>query len=119
MANIQGLLPRSNKSKISFLIELAKLEEYAMIALTESHLNNNINITEIGIENYTTFRADRDNRSHGGVITYIRNDIATSVKELLIYSNGTVEIIAVHIKKWATVHANIYCPPKLCKGYIY
>ena len=74
MANIQGLLPRSNKSKISFLIELAKLEEYAMIALTESHLNNNINITEIGIENYTTFRADRDNRSHGGVITYIRND---------------------------------------------
>ena len=86
-----------------------------MIALTESHPNNNINITVIGIENYTAFRADRDNRSHGGVITYIRNDIATSVKELLIYSNETVEIIAVHIKKWATVHANIYRPPNCAR----
>ena len=65
---------KTNKSKINFLIDFAKLEEYAMIALTESHLNNNKNIIEIGIENYTSFRADRDNRSHGGIITYIRND---------------------------------------------
>ncbi|KAK8373218.1 hypothetical protein O3P69_015546 [Scylla paramamosain] len=37
---------------------------------------------EIAFDGYTIFRADRINRSHGGVINYIRNDMAASAENM-------------------------------------
>ena len=63
------------------------------VALTESHLNPEILDAEVTLKNYTSFRTDRKNRTHGGVITYIRNDIAPSTKILKSFSNSQVELL--------------------------
>ena len=98
MGNIQGLYPKSNQTKVPFLKELAAVENPMFISLTETHLMDGINDAEISIGHYTPYRADRKGRSHGGVITYVRNDLSSDTKVLLSYSNGKVEIITFHLK---------------------
>lgn len=61
--NIQGLYTQTNQTKVSHLTEMAKQNNYTIIALTETHLNGNILDTEINIPNYILFRADRRNRA--------------------------------------------------------
>ena len=82
LGNIQDLYPKSNRNKIPFIAELAK-EKTAIIALTETHLNKDIKDAEMKIENYTAFRVDRENRSHGGTITYLRDNIAPNTQVIL------------------------------------
>ncbi len=55
---------------------------------------------------------DRKNRSHGGVIIYIRNDIAIEAELLLGYSDSQVEFVAVKIKSINLVVINCYRPPQ-------
>lgn len=112
MANIQGLYPKSNQTKVPFLEELTVEEDPMVIALTETHLHNGIKDEEIAICNYTPYRTDRHNRSHGGAMLYVRNNIALTTTQLLSYSNGQVEIIAVHLKQLNMVIINCYRPPQ-------
>ena len=69
--NIQGLYPKTNQTKIPFLQDLA--------CITETHLNEAILDAEIQLSNYTIYREDRKGRSHGGVCTYVRNDLVATV----------------------------------------
>lgn len=80
MGNIQGLYPKYNQSKVPFLKELAEEVDPMFIALTETHLRGEVKEAEISITNYSPYRVDRETRSHGGVITYIRNDLAEDAK---------------------------------------
>ena len=41
-ANIQGLYPKTNKSKIPYLQDLASLTNAPFIMLTETHLNSDV-----------------------------------------------------------------------------
>ncbi|KAK4328660.1 hypothetical protein Pmani_000968 [Petrolisthes manimaculis] len=75
MGNIQGLYPKTHINKVPFLKELAEQEDPMIIALTETHLKSEMKEAEINIINYTPFRVDRETRSHGGVIIYVRNDL--------------------------------------------
>ena len=68
-ANIRGLFPSTNKTKIPYLQDLANVSNAPFILLTETHLNPQIVDAEIYIENYTLYRSDRIGRSHGGVCT--------------------------------------------------
>ena len=74
MGNIRGLFPKSNQNKIPVLRELAIDENRDILALTETHLNNDILNAEISMQNYTIYTADRIARSHGGVALYINHD---------------------------------------------
>ena len=74
-ANIQGLCPSRGKFKLAMLKELAIVEDVGVIALTESHLNGDINDCEVAINGFNIHRCDREHKSHGGVMMYIKNDL--------------------------------------------
>ena len=87
------------------------------MSLTETWLNEHRN-AELSIEGYTIFRSDRDRtrkrgrgRGSGGVATYIRNDIASSFKTILQYSNGVNEILVTYSESEALLIVTIYRQP--------
>ena len=65
--------------KIDKLRNIAKLSNAAVIGISESKLDDSVLSSEIHIDNYNTFRCDR-NRHGGGVVCYIRNDLSYDVK---------------------------------------
>ena len=67
------------------------------ITLQESHLHTGVLDAEINIPENNSHRTDRTCRKNGGVITYIRKDIA--VKKELSHSNSFCEISAQNIPK--------------------
>ena len=112
MLNIEGILPYKFKAKIQLLSELAQKERALIIALTESHLSDNIKEAEIKIQNYVPFRTDRsDQRKNGGVITYIHNELAVSTDMLFSESNSYTEAQILHIQDVNMIFINIYRPP--------
>ena len=111
-ANIRGLYPRTFKRKVNILADFAYSNNVGFIILTESHLRPEILDAEIAIENYHLYRADRANRrKKGGVITYVRNDLAGSCQELLATSNGAVECTLLHIESLNLIIGGVYRPP--------
>ena len=112
-ANIRGLYPQSNKTKVPYLSDLAKLSNAPYICLTETHLNPDIIDAEIQLENYTLFRSDRNERSHGGVAIYVRNDLAATM--ILNDSNSYCDSLVIEIHKLNLILINIYRPPKCPK----
>ena len=63
----------------------------AIIGLSETHLSNDIEDKEISIANYNIYRADRVNRTHGGVAVYIKKEIKHKI--IGQYSNSMAEYI--------------------------
>ena len=64
--NIRGLYPKSNQSKTKYLSDLADSKNSFLIAVTETHLDKDIEDFEINIKGWNLFRSDRISRSHGG-----------------------------------------------------
>ena len=107
--NIRGLIPSSNKTKVSYLRDLATLKNPFFIVLTETHLSAAILTAEVGIPGYTFFRSDRAGRSHGGTAAYVRNDLACQV--LLSESNSVCESLILKVKSLETILISMYRPP--------
>jgi hypothetical protein len=59
MVNIEGLFPRRKRHKIGVLEEIAETEGIIMLALTESHLREDIQDGEIEMKGFQHYRADR------------------------------------------------------------
>ena len=94
--NIRGLYPRSNRTKICYLRDLARLTSTSMIVITESHLSADVQDAELAIPGWTLYRADRAApRTHGGCAVYIRNDLTTQL--VMKHSNTVCESIAIKI----------------------
>ena len=108
-ANIRGLCPKSDKSKLPYLADLAIESNSPFICLTETHLNPDILDAEITMKGYNLFRSDRSNRSHGGVCIYVRKDLA--VKSEVKDSNSFCDSLILHIPQLKMILANIYRPP--------
>ena len=70
---------RSILHKISELRILFKSKSLAIIAFTETWLNDSMNDEEINIDGYKVVRRDRSSGPGGGVCLYIRNDIAFNI----------------------------------------
>ena len=102
LANIRGLKPLTNKTKVQQISDLCSLHNAKVICLTETHGNSNIKDAEIHISGYHMIRCDRENRSHGGTIIYVSNDY--QYKNLLCYSNGQCETVVISIKShWSVL----------------
>ena len=83
-----------------------------MLAVTETHLKQEICDAEIHMEGFDLYRADRDcSRPKGGVAIYLRNEISAETTKLAGGSNGYVEYLMIHIKKYNLVVMLIYNPP--------
>jgi hypothetical protein len=92
IANIEGLFPRRKRHKIGVLKEIAETEGIIMLALTESHLREDIQDGEIEMKGFQHYRADRkEGRRNGGVIVYLRNFLAAKTVPLHLDSNRYVE----------------------------
>ena len=115
-ANIRGLHPKTNQTKISYLADLAKICNAPFISLTETHLNSEILDAEINIANYTPYRCDRTGRSHGGVCTYVRNDFVTTI--ILKDSNSYCDTLVLKIHQMDLIIINFYRPPK-CPSHLF
>ena len=63
------------------------------------------------MEGFQLYRADRDQRQKGGVALYLRADIAAETIELSKVSDGYIEHLMMHIKKYNLVVANVHNPP--------
>ena len=115
-ANIRGLFPSTNKTKIPYLQDLALVSNAPFIVLTETHLNPNIVDAEIHLKNYTLYRSDRVGRSHGGVCTYVRNDLAAEI--ILKDSNSYCDTLVLKVHQLNLFLINVYRPPG-CKSQLF
>ena len=109
-ANIRGLNPKSNQTKLPYIKDQTKLTQIPYMMFQETHLNEHVCEAEVSIENYSMYRSDRKmGRQGGGVCTYVRSDLA--VKQVFIHSNGFCESLATDIPELDLAIINIYRPP--------
>ena len=93
------------------LNELATEQKAWMIGLTETHLTEEVLDGEIEIKGYQTFRVDRTRGIRGGgVILYVRHDVAVECGFVQGKSLGFVEYISCYVKSINTVIILIYRP---------
>jgi hypothetical protein len=117
-ANIRGLITHKSDGKLEYLEGLVHNENIDLISLTETHLHQCeeegctkcVTNEEIKFKNYNVMRADRKNRQSGGCLLYLKDCYACEV--LTAWSNGTVELLIVHINALNLNVVTIYRPPK-------
>ena len=101
-----------DNTKVPRLEEMCKYENAVVLCLTESHLDENIKDAEINMKNFTIFRQDRmPGTQKGGVITYIRNDLALNAVELTKGAKGICEYQLIHLPDNNVILINMYRPP--------
>jgi exonuclease III len=79
-----------------------------IITLTESHLNDTIEPSEVHIEGFQTLRGDRCSRKRGGVITYVRDDLTITMTE--DFSNEYCESTLCYIPSIKLAIITVYRP---------
>ena len=75
---MRGISPGLRGNKIEYLKNLSDINNSEIIAVTETHLNDNVDDCEIHIPGWTVFRCDRHMRSGGGVLTYVKESLTVS-----------------------------------------
>ena len=110
--NVEGLLRgKPKQKKLDFLREIAKTEKPVFIVGIESHLNINIDDTEIAIPNYSVYRSDRLKRKQGGVVIYVRTPYLVDEKTMVKFSNDACELLILKIKEINLTIVCVYRPP--------
>ena len=115
---MRGLKPRTTPSKVGYISDVLHERKQLFIALSETWLHDHSD-AEIHIDGYTPFRGDRKvskkstrGRDSGGVALYVRDDIAINAEIILVFSNGVVEALAVHLHHLDTVVVVVYRTPE-------
>ena len=92
-----------------------------VITLSETWLNNSVSSISLSLDDYKLFRQDRNHvlvnkKKGGGLLTYVRNDLAADCEPLVDISTATKDIEAQwsqitrpHCKN--VVVCNVYRPP--------
>jgi hypothetical protein len=105
---------RSVLSKLTDLRQIARTSHPAVLAVSESWLDDSITDEEIKIDGYSIVRRDR-NRNGGGVCAYITNNIAFNRREDIATSATSFESLWIDLllpkMKTITIGA-CYRPPK-------
>jgi hypothetical protein len=83
IVNIEGIFTRKKRHKIGVRREIAETKGIIMLALTESHLREDIQDGEIEMKDFQHCRTDREEgRRKGGVIVYLRKSQAAKTVPL-------------------------------------
>ena len=114
---IQGLMPKTRQSKVTYVGDLLTSNNQLFIGLSESWLKQQ-GEAELNVDGYTIYRSDRmckklskRGRDSGGVAFYVRNDIAQSTNVLLEFSNSVVEALCLYSEKENLILVVIYRQP--------
>ena len=105
--NINGLYPRCNQTKVPFMEELCEEQKPKLVCIIETHLTSEISDTELKIQNYNLFRADRKTRTRGGVAIYCVDTLNCTT--LLSTSNSVCELLIIKIDN--SIICLLYRPP--------
>ena len=92
--------------------ELAIERNVGIIALTESHLTEEILDAEIKMKNYEILRSDRNGTRKGGVVVYLRSNIAKKTRLLSSGSEENHEWLNLVIEDVNIVFTVLYRPPR-------
>ena len=111
LGNIEGLSTFRRPHKVAMLKEMAIENNVGLIALTESHLTDEIYDAEIKMSGYQHFRADRVGARKGGVIVYMRNDIAKQSRLLSSGSRNCHEWLTLLLHDIDVMISIVYRPP--------
>ena len=112
------LLTNTNRlcNKLDELYVICSLLTPSIIAITESWLTTNITDDAISLNRYQVYRRDRVGQIGGGVMMYVRNDIAS--KHLTSYDSDMLEVLFVSLRPkllprpfTIVVVCVAYCPP--------
>ena len=80
MAHINIRSLRNKVDKITMLLQMCHMD---ILATTETHLDNKISNQQLKVENYNTYRRDRQEKQGGRCLVYVKNHIcATRLKSL-------------------------------------
>ena len=112
--NTRGLFPRTNQTKVPYYADMVKENSSPFLCLTESHLHSGVLDAEIQIEGMSIYRSDRQQRERGGVVNYIREDLAVASE--IKFSNGFCDILGLHIPELELALVTVYRPP-CCPGW--
>ena len=112
IANVEGLRSCRRRHKVQMLREYMVNSGTLVAAFTETHLNPSIKEAEITMKDYSVYRADRLNRTKGGVVVYLRKEAAADAQLLASGSDGTVEYLMVYSKSYNMLIINVYRPPQ-------
>ena len=110
--NIRSLPPNIDEIRT-----IANRTKAAVIALTETWLDDSVNDSEISINNYCLIRADR-NRQGGGVCLYIRENLTFNPR--IDIKTDSIETLWVEILQPKTKPILVgvaYRPPSQCDFY--
>ena len=80
-----------------------------LLAFTETHLNDTCKESEFSIPSYSNFMSHRRNRTGGGVIIYLKNNLTGTV--VCEDSDEMCSFLAVHINELNLVFLLAYRPP--------
>ena len=83
------------------------------MSLTETHLSPNILDAEINIQDFNILRQDRKDRTHGGVLIYIKKQFVTNI--LSSNSNQFCDYLLVEIPELLLIMGVLYRPPNCPK----
>ena len=109
--NVQGIYTSNKEGKLGLLKDIAFETNAMVIALTESHLLQDIKDSEIKIEGYDPYRSDRLHGEKGGILVYIKSSLGLGVTEIDKGSINHVEYSVIEMKKIETVLITVYRPP--------
>ena len=100
--NVQGLIPQTKSSSVTFISDVLHDSNQLFICLTETWLSNHRE-AESEISGYKFYHADckklkksTKGRHTGGVAMYVRNDLAASMSCLLSFSNGVCDALVLY-----------------------
>ena len=107
--NIRGLFLQNNRNKSNHLKNLALNSNAPWIAITETWLRPEILSSEIQIQGYKLYRADREGRTHGGCALYVRDDLTCEL--VASHSNMACDTLIVKVKTLNILVIVNYRPP--------
>ena len=108
----------SLRNKVDELSSLITSETISVLAVSETHLDNSITDTGVGISGYNIFRNDR-NIFGGGVAIYIQNNIPVRVRSDLMVPGIEalwLEVHLAHCKQFLV--GCVYRPPSSNVQYV-
>ena len=111
LLNIQGLHTRKRKDKAVQLAEIAKENNATIIAVTETHLREEILSAVFEVKGFSLQRVDRRRGTKKrGVAIYLRDDITSLFGSFHGDSIGNIEFLCTYSPKWNLVLCVIYRP---------
>ena len=111
--NVRSILCTSEggPSRFELLCDLlVKQNDFDVVALTETHIDSNIDSSLISIDGYSLFRKDR-NRSGGGVAMYVKHSLCPKLLFNINKFSSESLFVKTQIGKKSITFGVCYRPP--------